>query len=332
MMHNQPTQIRRLLKLLTSFCDCAFGLVTLISLFAFAARFLWIAELLTQFRVQYLLILLPAAIAYFLFKRRRVGTLLSVGVAANLLPIFLYSLSNPMSRENPGSTGLRVMEFNVFAENSNYDEVLDYVRSEDPDIFVAIETNNAWIAHLMPLTKQLPFYKSTQDRERSGIAIFSRIAFDELELRHDPKFQNPSIHAVVTHDKRQIQLIAAHASTPMSPDGLVTRNGQLRKLSGELNQKMSRIFFGDFNMTPWSPYFSDILNQSDLVTTDQTFVPQPTWYPDHLLTRMLGPLQTTWLGGLKIDHILVSPDIQIADHRVGPDLGSDHRPVIVDLK
>ena len=35
--------------------------------------------------------------------------------------------------------------------------------------------------------------------------------------------------------------------------------------------------------------------------------------------------------GITIDHCLVSPDIEVKQRLVGPDVGSDHLPVIVDL-
>jgi endonuclease/exonuclease/phosphatase (EEP) superfamily protein YafD len=35
--------------------------------------------------------------------------------------------------------------------------------------------------------------------------------------------------------------------------------------------------------------------------------------------------------GLAIDHVLASPEIGVRDYLVGPDLGSDHLPVVAGL-
>jgi endonuclease/exonuclease/phosphatase (EEP) superfamily protein YafD len=42
-----------------------------------------------------------------------------------------------------------------------------------------------------------------------------------------------------------------------------------------------------------------------------------------------------WLplyAGLPIDHIMVSPDVRVIDYQVGPDVGSDHRPVFAIVR
>jgi endonuclease/exonuclease/phosphatase (EEP) superfamily protein YafD len=75
----------------------------------------------------------------------------------------------------------------------------------------------------------------------------------------------------------------------------------------------------DFNITPWSPVFADILEGSGLRDSSLGFGVAPTW-----LSRPL-------FFGLPIDHILVSPDIKVKNRHVGPDVGSDHFPVIADL-
>jgi endonuclease/exonuclease/phosphatase (EEP) superfamily protein YafD len=37
------------------------------------------------------------------------------------------------------------------------------------------------------------------------------------------------------------------------------------------------------------------------------------------------------LLSIPIDHCLISPDIKVVNIRTGPNVGSDHRPLITDL-
>ena len=79
------------------------------------------------------------------------------------------------------------------------------------------------------------------------------------------------------------------------------------------------IVAGDFNCTPWSPFFSDLLAATGLHDSALGFGVWPTW------NSSLLPL------GLKIDHVLVTGGVVARNHQVGADVGSDHFPVIVDL-
>jgi vancomycin resistance protein VanJ len=77
------------------------------------------------------------------------------------------------------------------------------------------------------------------------------------------------------------------------------------------------IVVGDFNLVPESRRFR----------TDWGHL-RSSWRRSSIGTGY------TWHSrwhGLRIDHILVSPDVQVTKAWVGPDLGSDHRPVIADL-
>jgi endonuclease/exonuclease/phosphatase (EEP) superfamily protein YafD len=79
------------------------------------------------------------------------------------------------------------------------------------------------------------------------------------------------------------------------------------------------ILFGDLNVTPWSPYFADLLKHGGLKDTSQG--------------RGLFGSWPSWLPGLRIplDHCLTSPAILVADKRLGPKVGSDHLPMMIDL-
>ncbi len=89
---------------------------------------------------------------------------------------------------------------------------------------------------------------------------------------------------------------------------------------------MPLIVAGDFNLTPWSPRFPAVLSASGLKLADTGSIWPHTW-----------PAPSGWFyGGLvvrgfPIDHILVSRHFALLAARRGPDIGSDHLPVIVDL-
>jgi endonuclease/exonuclease/phosphatase (EEP) superfamily protein YafD len=79
------------------------------------------------------------------------------------------------------------------------------------------------------------------------------------------------------------------------------------------------IFCGDLNMTSWSPAFKHYQAQGELDDTRGGYGVQPTW--------------PTWMPLLLVplDHIWVSKEIRVHNREIGPRVGSDHRPVMLDF-
>jgi endonuclease/exonuclease/phosphatase (EEP) superfamily protein YafD len=70
---------------------------------------------------------------------------------------------------------------------------------------------------------------------------------------------------------------------------------------------------GDFNLTPWSPFYSDFIRATGLVNAARgRLATWPAW---------LGPL------GIPIDHALLRGSLSLVRIASGPDLGSDHLPL-----
>jgi endonuclease/exonuclease/phosphatase (EEP) superfamily protein YafD len=97
------------------------------------------------------------------------------------------------------------------------------------------------------------------------------------------------------------------------------RNDQLQAL-GEwaAEQTGPLLIAGDLNTTSWSPAWKRLTEPAGLADTRQGHGPQSTW-PGF-----------SKLFYVPLDHVLVR-DLGVTGRRVLPDIGSDHRPVVVDL-
>lgn len=80
------------------------------------------------------------------------------------------------------------------------------------------------------------------------------------------------------------------------------------------------ILLGDLNLTPDSPEFTRLLDESALRDVVSGRRWRPTWQASF------------WPLALRIDHVLVSPQLCVEAVEVGPSIGSDHRPVIARLR
>ena len=95
------------------------------------------------------------------------------------------------------------------------------------------------------------------------------------------------------------------------------RNGKLAdRNSKALYREIPPIIAGDLNATPWSMAFNDLTDRG----TRRSTTLRPTW------PTALGG----WVG-IPIDHVLVSHRWRRVDSWRGPNLASDHAPVLVRL-
>jgi endonuclease/exonuclease/phosphatase (EEP) superfamily protein YafD len=101
----------------------------------------------------------------------------------------------------------------------------------------------------------------------------------------------------------------------------MVRNEHLRALA-ELTRKTGGtvIAGGDFNITPWSPNWREFQKHSGLLEARKGMALAPSW-PHWLPVKARIP----------IDHILVSPDVNVLGVGIGEATGSDHAPIVADL-
>ena len=169
---------------------------------------LWIADLLSQFRLVYaaclLLCLLP-----LVFLRARIGAMLCLtAFVLNGFPIALMLLPRDSSASNK-SESLSILTFNTeFQHNDNYALFEQLVRERKPDIIAIVEVDQKWIDAIDPTTKSYPFKKIVM--AGAGMALFSRYPLDKTEVRYFGKSHHPRINAAVN-------LSLIHISEPTRP-------------------------------------------------------------------------------------------------------------------
>jgi endonuclease/exonuclease/phosphatase (EEP) superfamily protein YafD len=140
-----------------------------------------------------------------------------------------------------------------------------------------------------------------------------------------------------------LTIIAVHPPVPASPKMAVENQASFKLWETQrASYGKNLIIVGDFNNTPWTPSFQQLVKQTDLRDSTIGFGLQPTW-PLFLaplgvkskmqnangLLQQINLLFTSNLFRIPIDHALVSPNIQILSRSVGPSTGSDHLPLTV---
>ncbi len=278
-------------------------------------------ELTCHFRVFYLLgaiILTGALLGFRAWRWSALGLLVIAVNFCIILPWYWPRASHAQSALAPN---LRILLCNVLTENPKYEQVLGIVREVDPDILVLLEVNWDWMGALAPLKESYPF-KVTQPRsDNFGIALLSRLPLENTQIIED--FGNSSAPAIVGEiplGGKSLSLVAIHTLPPPGAQYTAIRNAQLVDLAAFVQEKEGPcVVIGDLNTTMWSPTYHRFETDCGLVNTRRGFGVMATWPVG------LGPLM------IPIDHCLCSPEIQVVDCYTGPDIGSDHLPLIVEL-
>ena len=288
------------------------------------ARAHWFLELFSHFRIQYLVLLVLAGVACLLLGRRRwaVGALIfavpNVLVVAPYLPGVTGTTAVASS---PGTdkvdvpvtllaANLLYLRYDVFATRA-------YFQSRSADVVVLSEFTPRWRFKLKELERRYPHVTLRPQDNPWGIAVYSKfpmLEIEDLDLGDD---RSANLRVVVQTPAGPLEVYAVHLASPSSAELALMRNTQLRLLARRIAEAgdVPRIVAGDFNLTPYSPYFGDLLRDASLVGARRPSGMNATWPTWRL------PL---WIP---IDHCLVGGGVAEARVVNGPDIGSDHYPI-----
>ena len=287
------------------------------------AKWYWLPDLAVNFRVQVAMLTGFFFILCLISRKFLLVTCSLFALIVNTAPLLNYAMPKTLTPVGLIGRGfsLRIMSVNVLTENERYDRFVELVKRRDPDIIAVLEVNQIWGSELAELVDGYPHQKIFPREDNFGIGILSKFPFSDFKLIDGLENGPPLIHCKLSVNEAPYELIAVHPIPPLSPKYFKQRNRQLISAAKLFEQPHGRIMLGDFNMTPWSPAFKEILAAGDLKDSSKNRSIFSTWYP-----------AGQSLVGLKIDHILVSSDFNVGDFRVSKDFGSDHRAVLVEFR
>ena len=289
--------------------------------FSLAARHFLLAELVGSFRTQLAVLLLICGCCLLLLRQKIIGwaiTLISLWQLLALASIFL-----PTTQPPAGADHLKIMSMNVWGDNLEYQQVIDHVNDVSPDVLLIIEYSNQWNQELQALHSSYPYRLSQPRWHGYGIALFSKRPLENSEVWQLTADQTdvPALTAEVKVGGRNVRLAGLHTMSPTNSQRLDLRNTQMKQIANYLSDSTEpTILVGDFNCTPWSPYFKDLLKTFGYRDSRQGQGYLASWN-----------LETPALFWIPIDHGLVSNEIHVHRRSVGTACGSDHRPMILEV-
>ena len=278
----------------------------------------WIAELLTHFRVQNFWALLLCALYLAVARRFRWAAAYCVPAMVSLAAVLpLYFGQSPDAGQ---PADLCVMLMNVNQQTGDSARVMEAIEHFQPDVVLFQEVDEAWLERPDRVSEDYPFRLTEPRNDNFGIALLSRLPLRDSRVAYFGDSGVPSTVARIECGTQALSFIGTHPPPPGSAEYLRMRNVQIEGVAKAVREMQKPVIvLGDLNTTPWSPVFRQFLTQARLANSARGWDVQATWPVD------LMPLR------VPLDHCLHSEKLQVARREIGPDVGSDHFPLVVDF-
>ncbi|WP_395019385.1 endonuclease/exonuclease/phosphatase family protein [Dongia sp.] len=228
----------------------------------------------------------------------------------------------PVAVETPQ---LKVVAFNIWTRNRALDRIMAYLREEQPDIVFLEELTEkhkqafAALKDLYPT--QVTCHQSTIDCETLLLSRFPARSWRAGRI--DGALPSAAI-AELDIDGRTLTAVAVHVVWPFPMAGADAQREQLLHLARSLEAFDGPLLVGgDFNGGAWVRNQRDFRERTGLVA-------EPGYHPTWPALPIKGRDVPEWLR-LPIDHVFSRGGPVVIAAEVGPELGSDHLPLMATV-
>jgi endonuclease/exonuclease/phosphatase (EEP) superfamily protein YafD len=245
---------------------------------------------------------------------------IGIAAAAAAAVLILPELTRPTPPPGAGKPveQITLIQFNAWGHLRAPEAAAAWLAGRQPDIIVMEDADP-------PIKLALIRYGFNVTRGISNTAIFSRAPRTLRTPMVPPQFWPllPSFsRASFASPTGDFTVVAVHLMRPNEPEQIL-RAQALAQLISHFN-KRRMILAGDFNLTPWSFGLRSLDAEFGLQRRDRALFSWPA------VMLHLGGL-TAPFPFLPIDHVYAGPAWRTDKIELGPNLGSDHYPVVATL-
>ena len=283
-------------------------------------RLSWVFETADVFRLQYLVVLVVASLAALALRRPWLAASAGALAAVNFAVLGI-SLTGSVTAA-PGSAApaaLRLVVANVEVGNRDFAAVQRLVAQTRPDLFGVTELTPVMARQL---GERLPGYRMRVIEPRKdayGIGIYSRVPLLSAKVVRFPSDGPPTVVARLRVAGTPVTVVITHVHTPFAGSIHVRH---LDALAASARSQLGKrvVVCGDFNTPPWSGPLRDFAADARL----HDVYGSRAW---------AGYSWPTWSFFLRVplDNCFVGKGLAVTGHHEGQDVGSDHRPLAVDI-
>jgi endonuclease/exonuclease/phosphatase (EEP) superfamily protein YafD len=219
------------------------GLATLLGLLD---RVSWVFELADVFRLQYVAVLIGAALVALALRRPGLAGMAAVLALVNIVVLGIPLSPTAVAADGHAEGSLRLVVANVEVGNTDFAAVAHLVAQTHPDVFGVTELTRSMAHHL---AHELPQYHSRILEPRGdayGIGVFSRVPLRSARVVSFPAEGGPpTVVARVGVAGRPVTLVVTHVHTPFAGSIHIRHLRALAEARPSFGQRV--VVCGDFN-------------------------------------------------------------------------------------
>lgn len=237
------------------------------------------------------------------------------------LPV--YPKQVEQNREFSPENVIKLLIFNVFMENENFEKFIDLVKKFNPDLFLLAEVNQRWVDAVSVLDKEYPHSIKYPLENTYGLALFSKLELKNQEVKFLVEDDIPSFHTnVKLRSGELIRLYCLHPRPPVPAENnrSLERDAELL-IVGRIADKTDEptIVAGDLNDVAWSRTTTLFQKISGLLDPRIGRGLYNSFHANYRLLRF------------PLDHVFHSNDFRLVELERMPSIGSDHFPIYIAL-
>lgn len=315
-------------------------LLTVLSIILITAVFIsrvrsdyWIYKILEYPRVQKLVLVLLVLIgwAYVWPSLETAYKVVAVALAVSALylayKISPYTFLTPKEIKRvhsfePGNS-LKIFGANVYQDNHAYGNMLEQIRSMDPDIIFLLETNQAWADAVKVLGRDYPYQLLRPLENTYGLLFYSRLKLEKASVQYLVKADIPSIEAVLQLPSGQkVQLYGLHPEPPVPGENLYStaKDKELMKVALKVRDcSLPAIVFGDLNDVAWS-HITELFRKTSTLLDPRRGRGFYSTFSAH-----------NWFLRFPLDYVFCSQEFGLVEMKRMPKNGSDHFATFVHI-
>ncbi len=251
-----------------------------------------------------------------------------LGIILQKIYPYLSIARTEMQDSAPGAGHFESISFlfaNVLQTNDRYEDFYRIVEELKPDVILAVETDETWTNKILDYSRYKYAHSCPLDN-MYGMTIVSLLPLVSIKTRYLIQDDIPSFHARIrTRGGKHFRFYGIHPRppSPVEYENAVPKDQEMIKLGkiiSNLEGDHPCVVGGDLNDVCWSrttELFQSLSGLLDPRKGRGFYATFPSNVP---------------LFNIPIDQVFCSPHFTLTKLKVGPDFGSDHLPLYVEVE